>query len=266
MRLNVFEFCDFQWLPHCIRDAATDYLTTMLRLSGHSALIARQALGALREVGARSIIDFGSGGTGPTMTVVEELSKNGFPGKVWLTDLQPNLLAFERARARLPGTVEYCPEPVRAGGQLPESLRRIEGVRTYFNCLHHFPEADVAATLADAEQKQQPVLVIEVAGRSALTLLMMVSSLFMVPFFMLAVRPLRWNHLVFTYLVPILPVLIAWDGFASCWRVYGKRDLQRLVGGFDKEHYTWSYGTFRLGSAPLYGSYLVGKPLRSRTA
>ncbi len=57
------------------------------------------------------------------------------------------------------------------------------------------------------------------------------------------IRPFRWSRLVFTYVIPVLPLLIVFDGIVSCLRVYSPDELRahlRLAGEppkFDARRY-----------------------------
>jgi hypothetical protein len=76
-------------------------------------------------------------------------------------------------------------------------------------------------------------------------------SLFLVPL----VRPFRLSRVLLTYLVPLIPMLVAWDGTVSALRAYTPDELLALAravpGG---EAYAWDAGV--VGSA----LYLVGRP------
>ena len=43
------------------------------------------------------------------------------------------------------------------------------------------------------------------------------------------IKPLSATQLVFTYVIPILPLLIAWDGAVSNARTYSQDDLRQLA-------------------------------------
>ena len=46
-----------------------------------------------------------------------------------------------------------------------------------------------------------------------------------------AVRPFRWSRLFWTYLVPVLPPPILFDGVVSCLRVYTPEEMLAMAGG-----------------------------------
>ena len=60
------------------------------------------------------------------------------------------------------------------------------------------------------------------------------------------IRPLRWWRLALTYLVPILPLLILWDGVVSSLRTYAPADLEKLTTGLGGDGYHWRSGVHRV--------------------
>ncbi|RMF50860.1 MAG: class I SAM-dependent methyltransferase, partial [Anaerolineae bacterium] len=71
-------------------------------------------------------------------------------------------------------------------------------------------------------------------------------------------RPFRWSRLLLTYLLPILPLLIAWDGLVSHLRAYSADDLRALAAEVHVPGYAWETGTLRARGAPL--TYILGIP------
>ena len=71
------------------------------------------------------------------------------------------------------------------------------------------------------------------------------------------VRPFRWSRLLFTYLIPLIPLLVLFDGTVSMLRIYQPDELRALVAGVPgQESYTWD-----IGEAPGLGPiHLVGTP------
>ena len=75
-----------------------------------------------------------------------------------------------------------------------------------------------------------------------------------------AVRPFRWSRLFWTYVVPVLPLAILFDGLVSCLRTYTSDEM--LVLGHDDggEEYKWEAGFVRPAGSPLPIPYLLGVP------
>ena len=71
-------------------------------------------------------------------------------------------------------------------------------------------------------------------------------------------KPFRVSRLVFTYLIPLVPLFLLWDGFVSCLRVYSPAELRDLVSQLGATNYEWDIGTTRVG--PGVVTYLIGIP------
>jgi hypothetical protein len=60
--------------------------------------------------------------------------------------------------------------------------------------------------------------------------------------------------------IPILPLIIAWDGVASNARTYTVSDLHELVADLQSDQYRWEIATIKAGLAPGRMIYLLGLP------
>jgi hypothetical protein len=64
-----------------------------------------------------------------------------------------------------------------------------------------------------------------------------------------------------TYVVPLIPLLVLFDGTVSMLRLYSRDELRELVAtvpGHDT--FTWNIGTTRLPGLPVGLTHLVGVP------
>lgn len=229
-RVHLFEFNDQPWLPDVLRDGMTGYLETISdRFKMHEVMVPIVAE-ALEASGAAQIIDLCSGGTGPVLRIRDALPE---PVPVVLTDKYPNLDRFRAAMA--PGVTPRF-EPVDATA-VPDDLR---GLRTIFNAFHHFKPQDARAILEDAWSQDAPIVIVEVTERRAATLLTSPLILLGVCLMMPLVRPARLAYWLLTYLLPIFPALIWWDGVVSHLRAYAPDELRALTQGLDKPGYVWT--------------------------
>jgi hypothetical protein len=80
-------------------------------------------------------------------------------------------------------------------------------------------------------------------------------ALLLTPF----VRPLSFRQLFFTYVIPLVPLFYAWDGAASVPRVYGRDDLDELLGDMRIDDYVWETGQAEKGEG--IGFFLLGRPV-----
>ncbi len=248
-RLHLFEFTDQPWLPGLIRQGEVDYLQTLLdKLRPYDALVP-----ALSEVLALSfeprVVDLCSGAGGPWRTLAPALRDAGTDCTVLLTD------AYPVQRPGMPPGVAWHPKPVDALAVPPE----LTGVRTIFEGLHRFRPDQARALLADACAAQVPIVVGELTVRRLGPLL--IQALLIAPLVWIVtlfIRPVTWWRLLLTYPLPLLPLLITWDGLVSSLRTYTPTELQELTQDLDQDGYTWQVQTLRHRGAEL--TTLTGRP------
>ncbi len=258
-RLHLFELEDQPWFPSVLRDAGTAYLEFASRLAGHPEALAPKLGATLAAVGEKRVVDLCSGGAGPIAGIIDRLACEGIEVRALLTDFYPNEAALSRVAAGSSGRIDWHREPVDATRVPPE----LAGVRTIFNALHHFRPEAARRILADAADRGRPIAIFEAIGREPLSI---VGILFAPIFFALSLpflRPFRWSWIPFTYLVPILPLFVLWDGLVSCFRVYSPPELRALVESLEPRHrdaYIWEIGRIRLVGPPVHATFLVGLP------
>jgi hypothetical protein len=255
-RLQLVELEDLPWFPRILRDGGTAFLALAERLSGHGRMLVGPLERALDATGESRLVDLCSAGGGPAAVIADELAKRGREVNVTLTDLYPNLPAFERAVQEGAGRVSMRTEPVDATS-VPEGL---EGVRTIFNAFHHLPPEQARKVLADAVRQRRAIGIFEVVSREAPTLLALLGVPINVLLTLPLWRPFRWAWIPLTYVMPIMPLFVLWDGLVSWLRIYSEPELRALVAGIEAEDWVWEIGRIRLGKAPMHGTYLVGYP------
>jgi hypothetical protein len=74
------------------------------------------------------------------------------------------------------------------------------------------------------------------------------------------VKPRGVVPLLLTYLPPLLPLLIWWDGLASTFRTYSARELRALVAEIAEPGYSWHVDEVRVRGAPIPVLQLIGRP------
>jgi len=255
-RLQLYELEDQVWLPAEVRDDVTDYLRTISSWLRVYEVILPLIDELLQVTGEHQILDLCSGGGGPWPRLSGRI-RGLSPIRVLLTDKFPNLTAFSRALDQSGGQVRFLQDPLDATAVPPV----LDGVRTLFSSFHHFRPAQARKILEDAIAGGRGIAVFETTNRSVLSILLM----FAVPFLTFAVtpfiRPFRWKRVVWTYLIPAVPLVAMIDGIVSCLRTYTPSDLRTLVDGLPAgDGYRWEIGEKRacLGLLPVI--YLVGFP------
>ncbi|MDP5172730.1 MAG: class I SAM-dependent methyltransferase, partial [Bacteroidia bacterium] len=215
-RIHLIEFHEQSWVPAILREGVTDYLRAVTKIAGHYGAILPLLQTTLEESGAQQILDLGSGAGGGWPELQPQITTaQGDPVKVWLSDLQPNFPAWKALKNDGNGYIDFVEAPTDA--RKPGH----GGLRTMFNLFHHFRPSDAKAILKDASDQRQPILIIEALDDSPIqAFLILILAPIMVLLITPVIRPFRWTRLLFTYLIPVIPLMVAWDGFVSILRLY----------------------------------------------
>jgi hypothetical protein len=213
-------------------------------------------LRALERTGTTRILDLASGAGGPWLRTVEALREAGLRVEVQLSDLHPNSAALDHIERVSGGRIQHQEGAVDAS-DVPADLL---GFRTLFNGFHHLRPERASAVLRDAIAQDRGIAIFDGTDNRALgiltVLLAPLGALVVAPF----IRPLRLSQLFFTYLVPLIPLVVLFDGIVSVLRTYSPAELKTLVGALPINDYEWEIGTETIGAGPLNITYLIGTP------
>lgn len=256
-RLHLFEIEDQTWCPASLRDAATDFLQLLLWLSNSYAVIVPRLQAALAACGMHRIIDLAAGGSGPWPRLLPRLLAGDPSLQVWLTDKFPNERAFADFQRRFPDQVRGVSAPVDAQA-VPAGLA---GFRTLFTSFHHFPPEAAREVLADAVRQRQGIGIFEATQRSVRGVLSIVPAPLLAVATAPFLPPFRWSRLAWAYVLPLLPLLVAWDGVVSCLRTYTPAELRALIASVPgADTYVWQVGEERNPAPVLPVTYVIGVP------
>lgn len=257
-RLHLFEWEDQPWFPHLWRNYLTDVLQYTFTQFAPRMPIVNGLIGKLLDrAGTDRIVDLCSGSTGPLLWFRQRLEEErGRPVYLLLTDRYPNLDVFEAVQAGSNGRVSFCADSIDATS-VPDNL---VGVRTMFLAFHHFRPEAARRILETAAAKRQAIAVFDVTERSVKALLATplfpVVALLVTPF----VRPFRLERLFWTYVLPVVPLGVFWDGLVSCLRTYTVVELKEITASIGVKDYAWEIGRARVTGTPAQVTYLAGYP------
>jgi len=254
-RLQLFEFHDLEWFPHSWRNMLIDVLEFFERVFNPYAPVVDKLKPVLESLNCHNIVDLCSGSSGPILQLQRLLTERDYPVCVTITDKFPNLDAFRQIRAESKGTIMAMETPVDATSP-PEGLK---GFRTFFTSFHHFDEPAARQILADAAKKGAGIGVFEFNRRSLLMHFVMLLSPIFILFTTPWIRPFLWSRLFWTYVIPVIPLVTTWDGFASNLRNYSPPELRRLAGSISQDNFVWDVGEMR-PTLICSVTYLLGYP------
>jgi len=255
-RYRLFEIEDYTWCPHSVRDGITDYLRIAIKLFGVYKSAPLLIKGLMDRSDYKTIINLCSGGGGGIETIITGFERIGIKDlKIIQTDKFPNLSSFEYIEKKFKNNISFIPSPIEADN-VPKELK---GIRTIFSSFHHFEDSLAKSVLMDAIKNNSSIVIFEGANRSVINIIgvfftTIILMLLLTPF----IRPFKLSRIIFTYFIPLIPIIGIWDGMVSICRISKPDELLELTKCLENNSYKWESGNIRNGI--LTSVYLIGYP------
>lgn len=264
-RIQLFEFEDFSWFPSWLRTCMTNLIMVFHRMMGISEVLSDLIKDVLEKQKLSKIVDLGSGSGGAMPEVLKNIHQTpDFENvELLMTDLYPNKEIVRQYNSSSDSRISYHESPVDA----TNFSTAPKGLKTMMNSFHHMPPKAARKILESAYANCQPLLIYEMVENKIPLLvwwimlplgllIVIIMTLFMTPF----VKPLAWKQLLFTYLIPVIPICYAWDGQVSMPRMYAMKDYDILLEGLHSEDYKWEKGYATKKNGKKSGTFLIGLP------
>lgn len=257
MNFRKLELEDQPWFPGLVKEGMTDYLRFLFQLFDLYKPVFPLLLHVLKKSNAGSIIDLCSGSGGAVEKLMVYLHKehnNSVP--IVLTDICPRKDAWQYLAQRS-GKISFVPYPVDAAS-VSAALR---GFRVMFSGIHHFSEEGVKNVIGSAVRAKEGIAIFDGGDKHILMILAIVifhplALLFFTPF----IAPFRWWRLLFTYLLPLIPLGVVWDGIVSVLNLYTPKKLLEIAQSATTVPYEWKAGKVR-NRFGMGIAYLTGVPV-----
>lgn len=105
--------------------------------------------------------------------------------------------------------------------------------RLFSLAFHHFDDVDATKVIQSMLQTAEGIAIIELQDRRLGCLLMVLGNIFLCLLTTIFWFPFwhsdNWTQLFFTYIIPVLPFVLMWDGLASCWRTREFEEVMVLI-------------------------------------
>lgn len=264
-RVHVPELEDMSWFPSVLRTSMTNLIVVFARKIGVIPVLAALVSRVIKAKKLDKIVDLGSGGGGSMPELIEEVRKNPDTSHVELvmTDKFPNLDAMKNFNDGSRSYMRY----ERASVDATNLAAAPAGLKTMVNCFHHMRPPQARAILESAHRDKQPILIYEMADNKIpflVWLLFLPLGLVIVAIMSIVltfgVRPMTGKQLLFTFVIPLVPIFYAWDGQASLPRIYTLEDMDELLAGLQSPDYVWEKGYAKTAEGKNKGIYLLGMP------
>lgn len=228
-RLHLFEFCDQPWLPGRIRELFHLMLSCCQRFLGIYGSSHRLLAHFCRNHSAVRSLDLCSGTGTAIENVVRRAEKERLElPEIFLSDLYPDMKVMN-SLARKYNTVNYISGPVNSlDFSLPEF-----SICTLYTGFHHFRPAEASRLLANLLSSGKSLLLFEPFERKLSVLLWYLAALpLLVALHMITAlhsRPLSLITWFFCVLLPVIPLMVYWDGLVSIFRVYKAEEIREML-------------------------------------
>ena len=255
-RIHLFEFEDFRWFPSFFRDGGTDFLGYILSITKFYAPAVKVIEDLVETTNNNQILDLCSGNGGPIAFADQNFNSKS-EVRFILSDKYPNVPAYERLKIQTNYRVDYYVDSL----DVTTTHIDLTGIRTMFSAIHHFRPVEVKMILRNIIDSNMPVCIFDGGDKHIGTILgIMIFHPVLFILFTPFIRPFKWSRIIFTYLIPIIPLYTIWDGIISILRLYQPEELLKLAKAADHaDSYEWKSGKLK-NSFGLSVAYLTGIP------
>ncbi|KAK7546267.1 hypothetical protein BKA81DRAFT_31827 [Phyllosticta paracitricarpa] len=315
--LRLFEIADQRICPPTVRRCCQNVLASewthrlpFIQPKSPAELAATVIVEALDDFAelddsGLAVVDFCSGSGGPVPTIEKAVNRRRkerglSPVSFLMTDLNPHVDAWKAASAKsshlsfIPESVDatHPPSSVINASSDPENRssnlgpkRRI--FRLYCLCFHHFSDPMARQVLASTLDTADGFAILELQDRRLASFVLMVLDFF----FIFLMTPFWFGadptHLFFTYIFPVVPFIMSFDGIVSSLRTRTFGEVMQLIDSvkgdnetekeFDKcpplkqlgkaDRFDWELrGGREVHTWPLgYFNYIVGRRKNQRS-
>lgn len=136
----------------------------------------------------------------------------------------------------------------------------LTGFRTLFTSFHHFQPDEALTILRDAVASHSGIGIFESTQRRLSGVLGMLITPLIVWLVTPFIRPFRWTRLLWTYLLPLVPLIVVFDGVVSVLRSYTVAELTAFTKELSDSGYEWDVGETTAQSFHTPVTYLIGYP------
>lgn len=257
MNFRKLELEDQPWFPKAVKDGMTDYLRFLFQTFDLYQPVVPLLWNALQKCSSRRVIDLCSGSGGAIENIsfsIHEKYKQRI--EFVLTDIVPRNKTWHYLSKQKTSSITYEPDPVDASN-VPDHLK---GFRTIFSGIHHFDEAGVQKIIRSTTAAGEGIAIFDGGDKNILMVLLIIlfhplAIMLFTPF----IAPFRWSRLLFTYLIPLIPIGAIWDGIVSICNLYKPDELLKIARNSGAGNYSWKSGKIS-NKFGLNISYLIGIP------
>jgi hypothetical protein len=220
----LFEFMDQAWVPASLHATLRDVLGFHLRvtLGYYYRWAADRAYEVARTAHLDSVTEVGAGAAGFSERLATLVVAEHAPLRVEVSDLRPDVGRYRQLEHDFPGVLRAHLDPVDLLRWTTAPGATLVVMSAAF---HHVPLAlRPRVLLALAGHR---VLIFESVTRTVPSMLGCAIGFLpalLTPLYFAGLASGRWRRVIWCWLIPVAPVMVAWDGVVSCLRCWTEEE------------------------------------------
>ncbi|MEG3765486.1 hypothetical protein [Alteromonas sp. 14N.309.X.WAT.G.H12] len=262
MQKKLFEFGDLFWVPEFYHAFLRRFMGALYKLMGYHKLWLPELKAFISKAGG-TVLDPCAGSGYVNELLVKEMDNDGV--KFYLSDfmIDKNPEFREHINNLGDDRIHYLDQPIDVLKDNPD----FQIPKIFINSFHHFDDEQVAEILRLNLSHGNDILVLEYCDNSVVSYISMLFgpllAMILLPF--ITERRQLLVTAIFTYLIPIVPLMLLWDGLVSNLRCYSHRSLKKIVHdtGFTNSTVTTTFRRSWLYPAGVTAHHITASSLES---
>jgi hypothetical protein len=220
-RVFAFEFGDQKWVPKIFRRQLHELLQFQVGLFYQALLPLLKNW--IVENKIDQLTDLASGTGGPWHKFLPLIQKEKPNFSLQLSDINP---------------IKNSAIPfIKHSVDLNNPSSWPAGALSIFTAFHHLKKEQIHYLLSKAVEENRPLFIAEFTERSSKRVLGMLFSFIAVWVHSPSVKPFTFTRFLFTYLLPVVPLIYLWDGAVSHLRSFSDQELEQFCTKHSTDHY-----------------------------
>lgn len=226
MQKKLFEFGDMFWVPEFYHAFLRRFMGALYKVFGYHKLWLPELTTFIEKAGGKVLDPCAGSGYVNELLMKEMDNKNV---KFYLSDfmIDKNPEFRERINNLGDDRIHYLEQPIDVLKDKPD----FRCPKIFINAFHHFDDEQVKQILKLNLTHGDDILVLEYCDNSIASHFSMLFGPLIAMLFLPFITDRRQLLVtaLFTYLIPIVPIMLLWDGFVSNIRCYSHKSLERIV-------------------------------------
>jgi hypothetical protein len=224
---------DQSWIPASLHKTLREVLGFHLRvtLGYYYRWAATHAKARAERRGLGRVIEMGAGAAGFSETLARLVEHDRAPLQVDVSDLRPDVARYRQLERDFPGVIHPHLEPLNILAWQPPAGGALVVMSAAF---HHIPRLERPRILRALGRRD--VIIFESVTRTVPSMLGCAIGFLpalATPLYFVGLREGRWRRFFWCWIVPVAPIMVAWDGVISCLRCWTEDEWRAELAALD---------------------------------